>query len=224
MNLLQLCEPTFLYLCKVNRIHRNGGSLPLATVQADVADLRENIQAALVQEDSRLNDQFEAIELSLVYFVDSMLVMSGVEEWDDCRIAVREFNRRAGDNEFFDFLTDAEAEAGEDADAKLSFYYTCIGLGYTGMYEDDLDRLTDIMRRLEPRVRPHMDRDVLSRITPDAYKHNLEIIVSPDSTPRFLALALLAGGTIVAIGITIVYLYFDAFSGLSGALSQILAS
>lgn len=223
MNILQLCEPTFLYICKVNRIYRNGGSLPLGTVQADVADLRENIQAALVQEDSRLNDQFQAVELSLIYFIDSMLVEAGVEEWNSCRIAVSEFNRRAGDNEFFDFLADSEAEAGDDADAKLAFFYTCIGLGYTGMYEDDLDRLNDVMRRLESRVRPYMDRDVLSRITPDAYSHNLEIVVSPDTTPRLFGLLLLAGGTVLAIGITVVYLYFDAFGALSNALSNILS-
>jgi type VI protein secretion system component VasF len=224
MNLLQLCEPTFLYVCKVNRIYRKGGKLDVATVKADVDDLRESIQAALVQEDSALNRQFEAIELSLVYFVDSMLVDAGLNEWNQCRVAVNEYNRRAGDNEFFDFLEDAEAETGEDADAKLAFYYCCLGLGYTGMYQDDLDRLHEIMRRLEPRVRPFMDRDVISRITPEAYKHNMEIVVSPDAVPRYLGLLLLAGGTVLAILISIIYLYFDAFSGLAQVLSKITDS
>lgn len=223
MNLLQLCEPTFLYICKVNRILRNGGKLPLETVQADVADLRENISAALAQEDAALNDQYQSIELSLVYFIDSMLVSSGLTDWNSHRIAVREFNRRAGDNEFFDFLADAEAEGGDSANARLAFYYCCIGLGYTGMYEDDVDKLHEIMRRLEPRVRPYMDRDVLSRITPEAYSHNLEIIVSPDTAPRYIGVVVLATGTIVAILITVVYLYFEAFSGLSSALGRILA-
>lgn len=224
MNLLQLCEPTFLYLCKVNRIYRNGGSLDVATVRADISDLCEGIQAALLQEDRELNEQYAAIELSFIYFIDSMLVAAGLTEWNDCRIAVNEYNRRAGDNEFFDFLCDAEAETDEASDAKLAFYYCCIGLGYVGMYEDDLDRLHDIMRRLEPRVRPFMDRDVLSRITPEAYKHNLEIVVSPDAVPRYLGILLLAGGTILAIVISIIYLYFDAFSGLSNVLSRITDS
>lgn len=91
------------------------------------------------------------------------------------------------------------------------------------MYDDNLDKLYEIMKRLEPRVRPYMDRDVLSRITPDAYKHNLEIIVSPDTAPRYVGVLLLAAGTIAAILITVVYLYFDAFSGLSAALSRILS-
>lgn len=196
----------------------------MQTVQADVADLRENIQAALVQEDSKLNEQFEAIELSLVYFIDSMLVSAGVEEWNGRRIAVEEYNRRAGDNEFYDFLIEAENETGSDADAKLSFYYCCIGLGYTGMYEDELDQLHEIMGRLEPRVRAHMDRDVLSRITPEAYSHNLELVISPDTVPRYLGVLLLSGGTVLAIFITILYLYFDAFSGLSEALGRITQS
>jgi type VI protein secretion system component VasF len=223
MNLLQLCEPTFLYICKVNRILRNGGKLSIETVKADVDELRENIAAALAQENADLNDQYQLIELSLVYFIDSMLVNAGLSEWNSCRIAVREFNRRAGDNEFFDFLSDTEAEAGDSANARLAFYYCCIGLGYTGMYEDDLDKLHEIMRRLEPRVRPFMDRDVLSRITPEAYAHNLEIIVSPDNAPRFVGIILLASGTVVAIIVTVIFLYIDAFSGLSTSLRKILS-
>lgn len=224
MNLLQLCEPTFLYICKVNRIYRNGGRLDVASAQADLADLREEIQASLLQKDSQLNAQFESIELPFIYFVDTMLVASGLTEWNSCRIAVTEFNRRAGDNEFFDLLYDAEAEVGDDADGRLAFYYCCIGLGYTGMYEDDIDNLHDIMRRLEPRVRKFMDRDVLSRITPEAYSHNLEMTVTPDTMPRYLGLLLLAIGTVFAISISMIYLYFDAFSGLSKVLSKIIAS
>ena len=224
MNILELCEPTFLYLCKVNRIYRNGGTLDVSSAQADLADLREGIQATLLQEDAALNGQFESIELPFVYFIDTMLVSSGLTEWNSCRIAVTEFNRRAGDNEFFDLLNDSEADVGDDADSKLAFYYCCIGLGYTGMYEDDLDQLHDIMRRLEPRVRRFMDRDVLSRITPEAYSHNLEMTVTPNSAPRYLGLLLLAIGTVVAISISIVYLYFDAFSSLSKVISKIIAS
>ena len=224
MNLLQLCEPTFLYICKVNRVYRSGGTMEVPTVQADISDLRDAIQAALIQEDSTLADQYESVELPLIYFIDSMLVAAGLVEWNDSRIAVREFNRRAGDNEFFDFLDDAEAEAGDASDAKLAFYYCCIGLGYTGMYEGDLDQLQEIMRRLEPRVRAHMDRDVISKITPEAYSHNLEMVVSPDSVPRYLGLLLLTVGTALAILVSIVYLYFDAFSGLSRVITSIIGS
>ena len=224
MNLLQLCEPTFMYICKVNRIYRNGGKLDLHKVEADIADLRGEIQSKLIQEDSILNQQFESIELAYIYFIDSMLVGSGMTEWNDNRIAVSEFNRRAGDNEFFDLMYDAEAEVGDDADSKLAFYYSCIGLGFTGMYEDDPKHLHDIMQRLEPRVRVFMDRDVISRITPEAYSHNLEMNVAPESAPRYLGLLFLAVGAVIAITISIFYLYIDAFSSLSGVLTKIISS
>lgn len=223
MNLLQLCEPVFLYICRTNRVLRNGGKLTLADVSADVSLLRENIVAALAQENSQLNDQYQSIELSLVYFIDSMLVNAGLTEWNSCRIAVREFNRRAGDNEFFDFLNDAEAESGDAASERLAFYYCCIGLGYTGMYEENPDKLHEIMHRIEGRVRPFMDRDVLSRITPEAYAHNLEIIVSPDNAPRFLGILLLACGTVLSIIVTVIFLYVEAFSGLAKAVRLILS-
>ena len=222
MNLLELCEPTFLYICKVNRIYRNGGKLDLQKVQTDIADLRGEIQSKLIQEDSILNQQFESIELAYIYFIDSMLVAAGLTEWNDNRIAVTEFNRRAGDNEFFDLLYDTEAEVGDDADGKLAFYYSCIGLGFTGMYEDDPKHLHEIMQRLEPRVRVFMDRDVISRITPEAYSHNLEMNVSPETAPRYLGLLFLSVGAILAIIISIFYLYFDAFSSLSKVLKKII--
>ena len=187
-------------------------------IQADVADLRSEIQSELIQEDSILNQQFEAIELGYIYFIDSMLVAAGVTEWNDNRIAVTEFNRRAGDNEFFDLLYDAEAEVGDDADSKLAFYYCCIGLGFTGMYEDDPSHLHDIMRRV------FMDRDVISRITPEAYSHNLEMNVAPETAPRYLGLLFLAIGAILAVTISILYLYIDAFSSLSKVLTKIISS
>ena len=193
-------------------------------IQADVADLRSEIQSELIQEDSILNQQFEAIELGYIYFIDSMLVAAGVTEWNDNRIAVTEFNRRAGDNEFFDLLYDAEAEVGDDADSKLAFYYRCIGLGFTGMYEDDPKHLHEIMQRLEPRVRVFMDRDVISRITPEAYSHNLEMNVAPETAPRYLGLLFLAIGAILAVTISILYLYIDAFSSLSKVLTKIISS
>lgn len=224
MNLLQLCEPTFLYICKVNRIYRSGGKLALQKVKADIADLRSDIQSKLIQEDSSLNGQFESVELPYIYFIDSMLVASGMTEWNDERIAVTEFNRRAGDNEFFDLLNDAEADVGEDADSKLAFYYCCIGLGFTGMYEDEPKHLQDIMQRLEPRVRVFMDRDVISRITPEAYAHTLEMNVAPETAPRYIGLTLLAVGTVLAIMVSMVYLYMDAFSNLSKVLSKIISS
>ena len=224
MNLLELCEPTFLYICKVNRVYRNGGTLELKKVQLDIANLREDIQSKLSQEGSALNNQFEAIELAYVYFIDSMLVASGMTEWNEHRISVTEFNRLAGDNEFFDLLYDVEAEVGDDADSKLAFYYCCIGLGFTGMYYEELDRLHDIMQRLEPRVRDFVDRDVISRITPEAYSHNLEINVSPDTAPRYIGLLILSIGPIFAILFSITYLYIDAFSGLTKVLNKIISS
>ena len=224
MNLLELCEPTFLFVCKINRIYRSGGKLAVEKVKAEIADLRGEIQSILIQEDSILNQQFESIELAYIYFIDSMLVASGMTEWNTERIAVNEFNRRAGDNEFFDLLYDAEAEVGEDADSKLAFYYCCIGLGFTGMYEDDPKQLHEIMQRLEPRVRIFMDRDVISRITPEAYSHNLEMNVSPESGTRYLGLLFLAIGGVFAIMFSIFYLYFDAFSSLSKVLTKIITS
>ena len=111
-----------------------------------------------------------------------------------------------------------------EADGKLAFYYCCIGLGFTGMYEDDPKHLHDIMQRLEPRVRSFMDRDVISRITPEAYSHNLEINVAPDTAPRYLGLLFLAIGTGFAITVSILYLYIDTFSSLSKVLTKIISS
>ena len=65
---------------------------------------------------------------------------------------------------------------------------------------------------------------ILSKITPEAYSHNMEMNVSPDTAPRYLGLLVLSVGMVLAIMFSIFYLYIDAFSGLSKLLSKITSS
>ena len=48
--------------------------------------------------------------------------------------------------------------------------------------------------------------------------------VAPESAPRYLGLLFLAVGAVIAITISIFYLYIDAFSNLSKVLTKIISS
>ncbi len=222
MKLLNIIEPIFIYICDFNRIVRSGSRPMLNKVQADIKELRDNANIA-VAADSSLRDSYDKIELPLVFFIDYMIEQAGFREWEENRIAVNEFGRRAGNDEFFDYLTNAEGETGDPADERLAFYYTCLGLGFLGMYEDVPDEVQKIMTRLEPRVRPYIDRQLSAKITPDNYKHTNTEELSYEASSGYLGLILFSVCMLIAVFVTVSILYSSSKSELTDAIKTINA-
>ena len=76
MTLLELSEPLFQYICRLNRSARKGGNYELGQVQSEVKALLAEAKAASVGEN--LSDQFEKIELPLMFFCDFMIKESAL--------------------------------------------------------------------------------------------------------------------------------------------------
>ena len=120
MNLLELTEPVFQYVCRLNRLARKSGgtsagdtsfiakapgapavprvaSLDYAVVRSEVKAMFED----LIQKsnsDVRLNAQAKKMELPLLFFVDSMIAESSLPfaaQWNQNRLAY-ERNELAG--------------------------------------------------------------------------------------------------------------------------------
>src|SRR5262245_44956105 len=120
MTLLELTEPLFQYICRLNRVARKSGagpsggetalltkgggglprgvSLDYAVVRGDIKGLLEDMQQKSAK-DFRLNSQREKIELPLLFFVDSLISESGLRfaaQWNQDRLAYSR-NELAGD-------------------------------------------------------------------------------------------------------------------------------
>ena len=189
MNLLELTEPIFQYVCRLNRLGRKsgtssgetsfiakgpGGTQVPRVASLDYAVVRSEVKAMfedLIQKsnsDMRLNVQAKKMELPLVFFVDSMISESSLPfaaQWNQNRLAY-ERNELAGDEKFFDLLEETIKDSGEDASERLAVYYICIGLGFSGIYFRQPEYLRKTMLTIAPRIRHLVEADQTARICP----------------------------------------------------------
>ncbi len=222
MTLLELCEPIFQYTCRVNRIARNGGQLEYVTARAEVKERLESI-AAKASADSRLNTQYKKTELPLLFFIDSMIVESGINcssEWDKNRLAY-EHDELAGDEAFFDFLDESAKDTSDEGAERLAFFYVCLGLGFCGFYIGQTEILKQKMIEILPRIRRWVDTDHHSRISPDAYEHlNTANLVEPP-TFKLFGIAIVFITMCVLVFASVIFLFYSSSSDLSNAMERI---
>jgi type VI protein secretion system component VasF len=246
MNLLELTEPIFQQVCRLNRLARKSGGAstgdtsiiakapgapaPPRVASLDYAVVRSEVKAMfedLIQKsnsDVRLNAQAKKMELPLLFFVDSMIAESSLPfaaQWNQNRLAY-ERNELAGDEKFFDLLEETMKDSSEDASERLAVYYNCIGLGFTGIYFRQPEYLRKTMLTIAPRIRHLVEADQTAKICPDAYEgiDTRNLVQPPGSKMVFVGILFLC--FILAVGITYLFLYRAASRSLSTSLEYIL--
>lgn len=225
MNLQELCEPIFQYVCRLNRLSRKGGSLDYPTVRSEITSLFADARAS-AETRPELAVQYEKVELALMFFVDSMIVESNLSfasKWHENRLAYAR-NELAGDEKFFEMLDETLAEAGEAANERLAAFYTCIGLGFTGWYAGRPDELRRKMKEVAARIKRYTESDPEARICPEAYGHlDTRDLIEPPSR-KLLGIAIALVGLLVVLFATNVFLYRQGSRELSKALRAIVGS
>jgi type VI protein secretion system component VasF len=247
MNLLELTEPIFQYVCRLNRLARKSGGtsssdtafiakpaaaapVPPRVASLDYAVVRSEVKAMFedfIQKsnsDVRLNAQAKKVELPLLFFVDSMISESSLPfaaQWNQNRLAY-ERNELAGDEKFFDLLEETMKDSSEDASERLAVYYNCIGLGFSGIYFKQPEYLRKTMLTIAPRIRHLVEADQTAKICPDAYEgiDSRNLVQPPGSKMVFVGILFLC--FILAVGITYVFLYRAASRSLKTSLEHIL--
>ncbi len=224
MNLLELCEPFFQYICILNRAGRKGGNLEYNTVRSKVKMLLEDMRARAVT-DPRINPQYKKMEQPLIFFVDSMIAESKVpfaKKWDQSRLAY-DFNELAGDEKFFDLFDDTLKEQGDEATERLSVYYTCIGLGFTGWYAGQPEYLRKKMLEVAPRIRHLIESDTTVRVCPEAYQNvDTRDLVEPPSSKMVAILIIFLVFMLTTLACNF-FLFQQASQQLTSSLSDIIA-
>jgi hypothetical protein len=157
-SLLELCEPLFQYLCRLNRLgrviagstgsgntvflvkkaagpsaSRGGLTLTYDSVRTELQALLQEMQRK-TKDDYRLKEQFKKLELPLKFFIDSYIVESKLPlaaEWNDNRLAY-EHNELAGDEKFLEIVEETLRDKSQEATERLAVYYVCFGIGFTG--------------------------------------------------------------------------------------------
>ena len=222
--LLDLCEPLFQAVCRLNRTARSGSSIEYSVLRAELTDLLEK-NATQARNDIGLAEQYRQVELPLIFFIDSMVVESSLscaQEWNTHRLGFAR-NELAGDEKFFDLLETTIKDTQPGADERLAVFYTCIGMGFTGWYSGQPEFLRKKMLELAPRVKPFVDYDETSFITPDTYNHtnttNLPLPMAASLVPLLIVLT----GLFILVVVINIASFRSASSELVKALDSINA-
>jgi type IV/VI secretion system ImpK/VasF family protein len=219
MTLLELCEPLFQYVCRLNRMSRKGGSPDGQTVRAELRAILSDLKARADQQGA-LAVQYEKMELPLLFFVDFMIResrLSFASTWKDFAHERREM---AGYEKFFELLDETLSDPSEGAVQRLMVYYTCIGLGFTGIYVGQPEVLRRKMLEISNRLRGQI-QTMNDKITPESYEGvDSRSLTEPPVRGLLMwgvALVVMAGAVFGGY----VFMYYRTESRLKTALTSI---
>lgn len=243
MTLLELTEPLFQYVCRLNRVARKSGSGPTGEtafltkggtlprgMSLDYGVVRNEFKAMLedmqqkAAKDFRLNSQFAKVELPLLFFVDSLISESRLgfaTQWNDNRLAY-ERNELAGDDKFFELLEEDLKDSSEEGAERLAVYYVCIGLGFGGAYSHQPEFLKTKMFTIAPRIRRWFEGDEMAKICPDAYEGVDTRDLTEPPNRKVLVISLIFLCLAVAAIFSYVWFYFQAARDLNRSLAEIV--
>ena len=223
MTLLELCDPLFQYICRLNRAGRKGGHVEFTTVRSEVLGLFDELRNRAAS-DFKLASQFKTVELPLIFFVDSMIAESKLpcaRDWNRERLAFKR-DELAGDEKFFDILDETLKDISDEATERLTVYYTCIGLGFSGFYFSQPEYLRKKMQDIALRIGGAMESDSRARICPEAYDcTDPRDLIEPPTGRVWLMVVVFLICAATALGCNL-YLFSKAAGSLKESLSVIL--
>lgn len=222
MTLQELCEPLLLYICRINRAARKGGTVEMAEVRRQVEDLFSEMRSNASSEPG-LPAQYDRVSDAMTFFVDSMIAeseLSFAPQWHANRLAYEQ-NERAGDDKFFDILDELLADRSPSIVPCLILLYTCLGLGFEGCFAGAPEEINAKMLECATRIREHMDKDAESRICPEAYEHiDTRDLIQPPGAKVGAIVVIFIGVLFVLFAAS--YVFYGHFTGeMKRALDEI---
>ena len=221
MTLLELCEPLFQYICRLNRSARKGGMFEIVQVRTDIKTLFDEIKAKS-SVDLNLSEQYEKVRLPLIFFVDLMIKDSKLpfaNEWNELAAEIGEL---AGDERFFDLLDDTIVDQSRQATERLAVFYTCMGLGFDGIYAGQTKEMQKFMLRCSARISNMMDVDENTRICPESYENvDTRDLIEPPNR-KLMGIGVALAGFVIVLFIANIFLYQWRSDDLTSSLDNII--
>jgi len=220
MTLVEIFEPVFQYVCRLNRSARKGGRYDYDSVRNEIKSLLAASRTRATT-GGRLVPGYDQCELVVTFFIDFTIRSSALKfarEWKDL---AAERGERNGDEKFFEILDQTMADHSDAATEMIAVFYTCIGLGFTGRYSGQPEQLRRKMLEISARLGSRVDADSSAKICQDAYEtvNTSDLIQPPGKSLTGIVIALI--GLIAVLFVTNVYLYEGVLSDLKTNLKQI---
>ena len=223
MKLLEVCEEVFQYACRMNRSARKGAPMEPAMVRSDSKTVLSRVRSK-AGENPLLTQQFDKVERPLIYFIDFMIEESDLPfagEWKSNRLQNEYYSVNDGDEHFFDLLDETLRDNSREATERLSVFYTCLGLGFTGFYAGQPEYLRRKMMEMNARLRDVMETEAGARIVPEAYEHTDTSDLIQPPTRSLVSLVIVMIVVLVSLLGTSVYLYLKQSSEMRRAFDTI---
>jgi hypothetical protein len=220
MTLLELCEPLFQYVCKLNRVARKGGMVDAAEARAQIKAIFADLKAK-ADSTQGVGPQYERVELPLIFFADFMVRECGLSWASGWKNLAYDRREMAGDEKFFELLEETLVESGESANHRLAIFYTCIGLGFPGLYTGQPEALRRKMNELAVRLRGMIDTDQVGRICPEAYENIDTRMLTQPPARSLMGLGIAAALMVVVVLATYFVLFRQNSKKLIDALNNV---
>lgn len=224
MKLFELYEALFQYICRLNRAAKAPTQPEFNRVRSEIKTVLEEINRSAATDVALLN-QVKQIERPLIFFVDNLICTSRLKfasQWASNRLAA-DYNELAGDERFFvDFLDRDMADPSPEAAERLAVYYVCLGLGFSGMYLGQPEKIRDYMDKIFPRIRQWMDSDPRTKISEQAYACTDTRILTEPPSDKILLVVIAFIFFSLSVLIVSYGLYYKASADLKNSVGQIV--
>lgn len=219
MKLLEVCEPLFEHVCLLNRSARLGLAVEMHKTREEFEELFARMRRKASE--ANLESEYERVRLPLVYFVDFMIREGQLDFARQWREMAHDENMFAGYEHFWDLLDETLADQSRGAAERLSVFYVCIGLGFTGINMGQPELLRKKMMEISSRIRSMIDNDEKARICPEAYEHTdtSDLVQPPGRSIAVIVVAL-----VVLVGVLLAgnaYLYLTRSSAMRASLTTL---
>lgn len=221
MTLVEICEPLFQYVCRLNRLGRKGGRTDLGVVRGELKAIFQELRAK-ADAAPGMSGPYGEVEQVLVFFTDSMILNSQVRGANGGWKPISHERGELGfEEKFWDLLEDTLKDPSEGATQRLGVFYVCIGLGFTGLYTGQPDYIRRKMLEISSRLRGMIDADQAARICPESYEvvdtRNLTQPPNGSLTTMMIILVVMVGMLLFAY----VQLFQQASKNLKRSLEDI---
>ena len=130
--LAEICEPVFLYACRLNRSVALGAEHDPKQVRGDFESLLARVAADASE--SGLEESFARVRLPLVYFCDHVAATLPAAWAAGYEPIAHDMGRFEGEDAFFDEHVQALLDQAEPPRDEAEVLYLCMATGMTGRY------------------------------------------------------------------------------------------
>lgn len=217
MTLLELVEPVFQQICRLNRLARKGAAIDLSVVRSELRSAINDARARAAAEPDLMRG-FETVEPSILVFIDATVRSMRAGFAGVWKPLAPERGVESSVKVFEEAMEKALADDSPGSSERLAVLAEILGLGMPGAYGANREAGGKKLAEVLPRLSGLAEIDQTERVCPEAYRNVDTRKLTLPPVRSLTSVAIAAVGMIVVV----VVAYFMMFARASGDLRKTL--